>query len=68
MANIKTTHQHPEWFAFLDTEKVVSVGRHETFNDADDAAPPNTVWLFTEEALRSLQLSIETALDAPEER
>jgi hypothetical protein len=57
--------QHPEWFAFLDTEDIIPLGRHEDFFGADEAVPPkvNSVWIFRDEALRSLQLRIEQVLD-----
>jgi len=60
--------KHPEWFAFTDTEDIVPLGEHETICDADGSAPINTIWLFRDEGLRSLQLRIEQVLDVPEDK
>jgi hypothetical protein len=52
----------PEWFALTVDSDLVSLGRHETFCDADEAAPMNTHWLFDEASLRNFQISIEQSL------
>lgn len=40
------------YFAMLADESIVDLGEHATFDDADQAAPENTCWIFTEEGLR----------------
>lgn len=52
------------WFAFLETEQVVSLGAHATFNGASDAADKlaqNVVWIFDADGLRALRASIDAA-------
>lgn len=55
---------HLEWFGFTNNEDLIALGRHETFFEADEAAPVDCVWIFSEERLRSFQLRIDQLLDA----
>ncbi len=51
------------WFAMLDTEQVVHLGRFGSFEDADAVAPGNTIWIFGELGLKNLVQSANDALN-----
>ena len=51
------------YFAFLDTEDVVFLGRFNTIGDAMDADPHgNSLWVFNEDSLRCFAQRIDAAL------
>ncbi|MBS3912708.1 MAG: hypothetical protein KGZ70_12955 [Hydrogenophaga sp.] len=54
----------PSWYAFSD-DRLVPLGRHSTFEEADASAPGQTHWLFNEQSLqRFVELAI-AILPAP---
>ena len=42
----------PSWYAFSD-DRLVPIGRHSTFEEADASAPGQTHWIFNEQSLRN---------------
>ncbi len=53
----------PRWFASIDNETVVEIVGATSFDDADAKAPPNTVWIYTTEALATMVIEGAHALN-----
>ncbi len=52
------------YFAMLDNEQIKHLGQHEGFDQANEEAPGNTLWLFDLEALELLAEEAQNAIAA----
>ncbi len=50
------------FYAMLDTEVVLFLGKHESYDSADEVSPGNTMWLFSQETLEQLVRSAQAAM------
>ena len=61
-----------EWFAFLDDERVLPLGRHQHFDGADEAATKlvmkpehaHVLWMFTRQSLERFTGNAQEAMVA----
>lgn len=60
----ESSAEHPEWFGLTTDDDLKSIGRFETFDDADEACTFPTHWIFDEDSLRSFQVQIHNVLEA----
>lgn len=61
---VKADQTSLAWFAFAD-DKLASLGRHESFELADAAAPGQTHWIFNETSLKQFVEQAIPMLEAP---
>ena len=50
------------WYAFVDTGDMVALGEHESFHEADEVSPGNTVWIVDAEGARDWLVQLREAL------
>ena len=54
-----------KYYACVDGELIVPLGECDSFDEADEKAPPCTTWIYDEEGLRALGESIMSVMNLP---